>query len=151
MYGIYGKEEYLKYARESAAFYNTYFLDHEDGAVYFNVLANGLPYLLGTERKKGSHSMSAYHSVELAYLAATYTNLMNTKKPLTLYFKPQVNGFKDNVLRVQPDILPVGSVKLAQVWIDGKEWTRFDADKLTVQLPAVDYRPKVKVVIVPKD
>ena len=151
LYGIYGKEEYLKYARESAAFYNTYFLDHEDGAVYFNVLANGLPYLLGTERKKGSHSMSAYHSVELAYLAATYTNLMNTKKPLTLYFKPQVNGFKDNVLRVQPDILPVGSVKLAQVWIDGKEWTKFDADKLTVQLPAVDYRPKVKVVIVPKD
>ena len=151
MYGIYGKEEYLKYARESAAFYNTYFLDHEDGAVYFNVLANGLPYLLGTERKKGSHSMSAYHSVELAYLAATYTNLMNTKKPLTLYFKPQVNGFKDNILRVQPDILPVGSVKLTQVWIDGKEWTKFDADKLTVQLPAVDYRPKVKVVITPKD
>ena len=151
LYGIYGKEEYLKYARESAAFYNTYFLDHEDGAVYFNVLANGLPYLLGTERKKGSHSMSAYHSVELAYLAATYTNLMNTKKPLTLYFKPQVNGFKDNILRVQPDILPVGSMKLTQVWIDGKEWTKFDADKLTVQLPAVDYRPKVKVVITPKD
>ena len=151
LYGIYGKEEYLKYARESAAFYNTYFLDHEDGAVYFNVLANGLPYLLGTERKKGSHSMSAYHSVELAYLAATYTNLMNTKKPLTLYFKPMVNGFKDNVLRVQPDILPVGSVKLQEVWIDGREWKNFDADKLTVQLPAVEYRPKVKVVIVPKD
>ncbi len=151
LYGIYGKEEYLKYARESAAFYNTYFLDHEDGAVYFNVLANGLPYLLGTERKKGSHSMSAYHSVELAYLAATYTNLMNTKKPLTLYFKPQVNGFKDNVLRVQPDILPIGSVKLANVWIDDKEWKNFDADKLTIQLPAVDYRPKVKVVIIPKN
>lgn len=150
LYGIYGKEEYLKYARESAAFYNTYFLDHEDGAVYFNVLANGLPYLLGTERKKGSHSMSAYHSVELAYLAATYTNLMNTKKPLTLWFKPQVNGFKDNILRVQPDILPSGCVKIEQVWIDDKEWKNFDADKMTIQLPAVDYRPKVKVVVVPK-
>jgi len=150
LYGIYGKEEYLKYARESAAFYNTYFLDHEDGAVYFNVLANGLPYLLGTERKKGSHSMSAYHSVELAYLAATYTNLMNTKKPLTLWFKPQVNGFKDNILRVQPDILPAGSVKIEHVFIDGKEWKNFDAEKMTIQLPAVDYRPKVKVVVVPK-
>lgn len=150
LYGIYGKEEYLKYARESAAFYNTYFLDHEDGAVYFNVLANGLPYLLGTERKKGSHSMSAYHSVELAYLAATYTNLLNTKKPLTLYFKPQVNGFKDNILHVQPDILPIGSVKISKVWIDDKEWTRFNAENMTVQLPALDYRPKVKVVIEPK-
>lgn len=148
LYGIFGKEEYLKYARESAAFYNTYFLDHDDGAVYFNVLANGLPYLLGTERKKGSHSMSAYHSVELAYLAATYTNLLNTKKPLELYFKPQVNGFKDNILRVQPDILPVGSVKIAAVEIDGKSWSRFDADALTVQLPAVEYRPKVKVTVV---
>ncbi|MGM9689163.1 MAG: AGE family epimerase/isomerase [Alloprevotella sp.] len=150
LYGILGKEEYLKYARESAAFYNTYFLDHEDGAVYFNVLANGLPYLLGTERKKGSHSMSAYHSVELAYLAATYTNLLNTKKPLTLYFKPMINGFKDNVLRVQPDILPVGSVTISKVWIDGKEWKHFDAEKLTVQLPAVEYRPKVKVELTPK-
>jgi len=62
-----------------------------------------------------------------------------------------VNGFKDNVLRVQPDILPVGSVKLQEVWIDGREWKNFDADKLTIQLPAVEYRPKVKVVIVPKD
>jgi hypothetical protein len=151
LYGLFKDADYLKYARESAAFYNTYFLDHEDGAVYFNVLANGLPYLLGTERKKGSHSMSAYHSVELAYLAATYTNLLNTKKPLTLYFKPQVNGFKDNILRVQPDILPVGSIKIDKVWIDDKEWTKFDAEGLTVQLPAVDYRPKVKVVLVPKD
>ena len=89
--------------------------------------------------------------MELAYLAAAYTNLLNTKKPLTLYFKPQVNGFKDNILRVQPDILPVGSIKIEKVWIDDKEWTKFDADQLTVQLPAVDYRPKVKVVIVPKN
>ena len=115
------------------------------------MLANGLPYLLGTERKKGSHSMSAYHSVELAYLAATYTNLLNTKKPLTLWFKPMVNGFKDNVLRVQPDILPAGSVKIAEVWIDSKEWKNFDAEKMTVQLPALNYRPKVKVVVVPNN
>ena len=119
--------------------------------MYFNVLANGLPYLLGTERKKGSHSKSAYHSVELAYLAATYTNLLNTGKPLTLWFKPQVNGFKDRILRVQPDILPVGSVKIDKVWIGDKEWTRFDADKMTVELPAVEYRPKIKVVVVPKN
>ena len=52
---------------------------------------------------------------------------------------------------VQPDILPVGSIKIDKVWIDDKEWTKFDAEGLTVQLPAVDYRPKVKVVIVPKN
>lgn len=150
MYGIYKDETYLKYARESAAFYNTFFLDHEDGAVYFNVLNNGLPYLMGTERNKGSHSMSAYHSVELAYLAATYTNLMNTKKPMTFYFKPKVNGFTGGVLRVQPDILPVGSVKISEVYLDGKKWDKFDADNMTVQLPALNYRPKIKVIVEPK-
>jgi len=79
--GTLNKPEYLQLARESAAFYNAWFPDHDSGGVYFNVLANGLPYLLGNERMKGSHSMSGYHSFELCYLAATYTNLLITKQP----------------------------------------------------------------------
>lgn len=149
LYGVLKDEQYLKYARESASFYNTFFLDHDDGAVYFNVLNNGLPYLLGNERLKGSHSMSAYHSVELAYLSAVYTNFLNTKKPLTLYFKPNIGAFKDNVLRVEPDIMPKGSIKISEVWVDDKAWLHFDAMALTVKLPAVNYRPKIKVVLIP--
>jgi hypothetical protein len=149
LYGILKKEEYLRYARESAAFYNNYFLDHHDGAVYFNVLANGLPYALGTERQKGSHSMSAYHSVELAYLAQVYTNLLATGKPLDLYFKPVRGGFPDRVLRVSPDVLPAGSVKIAAVTVDGEPWTSFDAASLTVTLPEVSHRPTIKVTIDP--
>jgi mannose/cellobiose epimerase-like protein (N-acyl-D-glucosamine 2-epimerase family) len=150
MYGLLGDEEYLKLGRESTAFYNTYFLDHDDGAVYFNVLNNGIPYLLGTERLKGSHSMSGYHSIELAYLAAVYTNLLNTKKPLDMYFKPVVGGFEDNILRVSPDILPKGSIKITKVMIDGKEWDKYDADELTVELPDLDYRAKIKVTLTPQ-
>jgi mannose/cellobiose epimerase-like protein (N-acyl-D-glucosamine 2-epimerase family) len=149
LYGILKKEEHLRYARESAAFYNNYFLDHNDGAVYFNVLANGLPYALGTERHKGSHSMSGYHSIELAYLAQTYTNLLSTGKPLDLYFKPLPGGFPDGVLRVSPDILPAGSVRIAAVTVDGEPWTDFDAAGLTVTLPEVSGRPKIKVTIEP--
>jgi len=108
-----------------------------------------LPFLLGTERYKGSHSMSGYHSIELAYLAAVYTNLLNTKQPLDLFFKPLVNGFTDNTLRVSPDILPPGSVRIQEVWIDGNPWKNFDAEKLTVELPNLNYRPKVKVRVVP--
>ena len=149
LYGILKEPEYLRYARESTAFYNTYFLDHDDGAVYFNVLASGIPYLLGTERLKSSHSMSAYHSVELCYLAAVYTNLLNTRQPLELYFKPIIGGFPDGILRVQPDILPVGSLRISDVWIDNNPWKNFDAEKLTVTLPNVNYRPKIKVRLVP--
>jgi mannose/cellobiose epimerase-like protein (N-acyl-D-glucosamine 2-epimerase family) len=126
---------YLRLARQSEAFYNAFFPDHDNGGVYFNVLANGLPYLVGTERLKGSHSMSSYHSFELCYLAAVYSNLLITKQPMDLYFKPQVGGFKDNILRVQPDLLPPGSVRLEAVWINGVPHKDFDAEVMTVKLP----------------
>lgn len=149
MHGTTGNPKYLKLARESSAFYNAWFLDTEAGGVYFNVLSNGLPYLLGTERTKGSHSMGAYHSCELAYLAAIYTNLLITKKPMDFHFAPKPDGFKDNILRVQPDILPKGSIKITAVTIDGKPYSQFDAAKLTVTLPASSTQLKVKVTIAP--
>ncbi|MGD0338950.1 MAG: AGE family epimerase/isomerase [Bacteroidota bacterium] len=149
LYGVLKDQEYLRLARESSSFYNTFFLDHDDGSVYFNVLNNGLPYLMGNERLKGSHSMSGYHSIELCYLAQVYTNFLNTKQPLDLYFKPMTNGFGNDVLRVQPDILPPGIVRISEVWIDGNPWTKFNADNLSVELPNLTYRPKIKVRLVP--
>ncbi|WP_017293575.1 hypothetical protein [Geminocystis herdmanii] len=143
-------QEYHRLARESAAFYNAWFLDLEDGGVYFNVLANGIPYLAGgNERGKGSHSMSGYHSFELCYLAAVYTNLLVTKQPMDFYFKPIPGGFEDDILRVSPDILPVGSIKIGKVEIDGEPYSDFDAEALTIKLPKTDTRVKVKVTIVP--
>jgi mannose/cellobiose epimerase-like protein (N-acyl-D-glucosamine 2-epimerase family) len=149
LHGILGDAEYLKLARESAAFYNAFFLDHDDGAVYFNVLANGLPYLMGTERFKGSHSMSGYHSTELCYLATVYTNLLITKQPLDLYFKPLPGAFKDNLLRVSPDILPPGSIRIEEVWVDDESYANFDATGLTVKLPDTKEQVRVKVRITP--
>ncbi|OGT03043.1 MAG: N-acyl-D-glucosamine 2-epimerase [Gallionellales bacterium RIFCSPLOWO2_12_FULL_59_22] len=141
--------EYLKYARESAAFYNAFFLDHEAGGVYFNVFNNGMPYLLGTERDKGSHSMSGYHSFELCYLASVYTNLMIAKQPMDFHFKPKPGGFKDNILRVSPDILPKGSIKIESVTVNGEDYTDFDAEGLTVKIPSSQEAVKIKVRIVP--
>ncbi len=149
LYGILKDPEYLRYARESAAFYNSFFLDHDDGAVYFNVLNNGIPFLLGTERLKGSHSMSAYHSVELAYLATVYANLLYTKQPMELYFKPFPHGFPGDILRVSPDILPPGSVRISDVRVDDKIWKDFDAEKLTVDLSSLNHRAKIKVCLEP--
>ncbi len=127
---------YLRLARESEAFYNAFFPDHDNGGIYFNVMANGFPYLVGTERLKGSHSMSSYHSFELGYLAAVYSNLLVTKQPMDFYFKPRPGVLKDNILRVQPDILPPGSVRLEAVWINGDPYKDFDAEAMTVKLPA---------------
>ncbi|MFS8097919.1 AGE family epimerase/isomerase [Lentzea alba] len=141
--GMTGDAEFLRHARESAAFYNAFFLDHDEGGVYFMVLADGTPYLLGTERLKGSHSMSMYHAAELCFLAETYDRLLIRRDSLDLWFRPQPDGFAGRVLRVAPDALPPGSVRLQSVEIDDRPWDRFDAAALTVQLP--DSRSPVRV------
>jgi hypothetical protein len=93
--------------------------------------------------------MSGYHSTELCYLSAVYTNLLINKVPMHFYFKPKPGGFKDNILRVSPDILPRGSVRLTAVEIDGKPYDTFNADELFVTLPVSDRDLKVKVTITP--
>lgn len=149
--GVLQKPEYRKIARESAAFYNAWFLDTQSGGVYFNVLANGLPFALGTERGKGSHSMAGYHSFELAYLAAVYTNLLVTKQPMDFYFCPTAGNLPNDTLRVSPDILPAGSVRIGKVWVNGKEHRDFNADALTVKLPSTGGKLKVRVQLVPAE
>ncbi|MDD3740716.1 MAG: AGE family epimerase/isomerase [Bacteroidales bacterium] len=150
LHGIMKNEDYHKYASECATFYNAFFLDNDDGGVYFNTLANGLPYLLGNERFKGSHSMSGYHSMELCFLSATYINLLITKQPLFLYFKPLPKAFKDNILRVSPDILPENSIFIEECFINDELYTDFDANKLIVNLPETDKQIRVKVKISPR-
>jgi anti-anti-sigma regulatory factor len=54
---------------------------------------------------------------------------------MDFYFKPQPGAFRDNVLRVQPDILPPGSVRLEAVWINGEHYADFDAEAMTINLP----------------
>ncbi|MDT3401530.1 AGE family epimerase/isomerase [Mucilaginibacter terrae] len=150
MHGILKDDEYLRHAREVASFYSAFFLDTDDGGVYFNTLANGLPYLVGNERFKGSHSMSGYHSMELCYLSATYINLLIKKEPMFMYFKPYINSFKDNILRVSPDILPEGSIYIEAVFIDNEPYENFDANGLFVNLPQTDKQVRVKVKLTPK-
>lgn len=150
LHGLLPDSEYHRLARESAAFYNAFFLDHDDGAVYFNVLANGIPFLMGTERFKGSHSMSGYHSTELCFLSQTYLNLLITKQPLDLYFKPQPGAFPGNTLRVAPDILPPGRVLLTDVWINDEPYKKYDAKAMTVSLPDAKESVRVKVRLTPQ-
>ena len=145
LHGMTGEPEFLDEARRAEAFYNAFFLDHDEGAVYFNVAAGGLPYLLGTERLKGSHSMSMYHSSELCYLAAVYNNLLIAGNPMDFYFRPDPAGLVDGLLRVSPDLLPPGRVRIAEVEIDGRSHSDYDADALTVRVPRGDRPVKVRV------
>ncbi|PRX97094.1 AGE family epimerase/isomerase [Allonocardiopsis opalescens] len=144
-----GDGEFLRHAREAAAFYNAYFLDHDEGGVFFNVLADGTPYLVGNERFKGSHSMSMYHTAELCFLATVYERLLIDAEPLTLHFKPRPDGFADRTLRVAPDALPAGRVRLEWVEIDGRPYSAFDAAALTVKLPDSEHAVTVRAHLAP--
>ena len=146
--GVFGKPEYTKQAREGAAFYNACMLDTGAGGVYFNVLANGIPYELGGERSKGSHSMAMYHSAELAFLSAVYGNLLRHNEPMDLFFQPEPGAF-GGVLRVSPDLLPPKSVRIMQVWVNGQEHHDFDQLGLTVTLPNDGKIQTVRVRMVP--
>jgi len=146
--GIAGKPEYAKQARESAAFYNAWMLDTGVGGVYFNVLADGMPYALGGERSKGSHSMAMYHSAELAFLAAVYGNLLTLNQPMDFYFRPQAGAFGGQ-LRIAPDLLPPRSTKIVQVWVNGHEHRDFDPIGLTVRLPRSPDPQLVRVRLAP--
>ncbi|WP_449064137.1 AGE family epimerase/isomerase [Planomonospora algeriensis] len=148
--GTTGEESFLDEARAAESFYNAFFLDHDEGAVYFNVLASGMPYLLGTERLKGSHSMSMYHSAELCFLAAVYNNLLINGNPMDFYFKPDPADLPERTLRVSPDLLPPGSVRIDQVEVAGEPHADFDAEALTVRLGERQGRVKVRVRLVPQ-
>jgi len=80
---------------------------------------------------------------------SVYTNLLITRQPMDFYFKPHPDGFKDRILRVSPDILPPGSIKIETVWVNDQPYTDFDAAALTVKLPESKESVRVKVRIAP--
>jgi hypothetical protein len=120
--------------------------------VYFNVLADGIPYLMGNERLKGSHSMSLCHAAELCYFATIYQKLLIRKEPLTLWFRPRRDGFsRDRMLRVAPDAFPPRRVQLDWVEIDGRPYAAFDRMTMTVKLPESNSPLTVQAHLVPVD
>jgi hypothetical protein len=78
-----------------------------------------------------------------------YTNLLITKQPMAFHFKPQPGGFKHNTLRVSPDILPPGSIRIAAVEADGAPYSAFDSERLTVKIPDSKEAVRLKVTVAP--
>jgi hypothetical protein len=93
--------------------------------------------------------MSMCHAAELCYLATVYERLLLNKEPLTLWFKPRPDGFSDRTLRVAPDALPPGQVRLDWVEVDGRSYPAFDPVAMTVKLPDSDKALSVRVQLSP--
>lgn len=139
----------LALARETAAFYNLWFLDHDEGAVHASVHASGIPHVRGRDRLKAAHWISGYHAFELCYLAHVYLRLLVQRAPIELHFRPVPRDAGGGLLRVAPDLLPAGRVRLAAVWIDGVPHAGFDPAALTVRLPPRTRPVHVRVRLAP--
>lgn len=143
-----GKAVYMDTARRGTAFYLQAFLDRDDGGVYFDVQADGIPYLKGDRTDKGSHSKSGYHSLELAYFGHLYTNLLVRKRPVALHFRPSASSLP-RTFQVQPITFPTGSVTISGVEINGQKSESFDPEQWSVDLPASDRPLDMQVTLSP--
>jgi anti-anti-sigma factor len=68
---------------------------------------------------------------------------------MDLWFSPIPGDLPENILRVSPDILPPGSIRIGSVEVDGAPYADFDADGLTVKVPEGKKRVKIRVRVVP--
>ena len=68
---------------------------------------------------------------------------------MELFFKPKPGAFPDGKLRVAPDLLPKGSIRIESVTVNGENYTEFDAEALTVTLPESREPVAVRVCVAP--
>ena len=141
------KESYLNLARESIAFWNLAFLDHDYGETYFDVLDNGYAFLYEDRGSKGSHSKSGYHSMELNYLTHIYYHSLVLKdKLITLHFSLSENR-TINVLNVLPDYLPKESLEILSVMVNGQTHMDIDRENFQVRLHDKHKGENIEVVV----
>ncbi len=133
------KKDYLQLARETASFWNLFFLDLDNKGIFFRVNDSGMPVTEGSYGNKGGHSISGYHAFELNYLAHIYISCYVTKKPFCLYFKPDKNC-RQRSINVLPDFVNANSLEVSRVSIDGSERTTLDPDNFRLELGEQEFQ-----------
>ncbi|MBW4537444.1 MAG: hypothetical protein KME09_26255 [Pleurocapsa minor HA4230-MV1] len=133
------KQEYLRLAQETAAFWNLFFLDQDSKGIFFRVTESGMPVIEGGYGNKGGHAISGYHAFELNYLAHIYISSYVTKQPFCLYFKPNKNC-RQRSLNVLPDFVRPNTLQVNRINIDGGERDSFDPDNFRITLSEKEFQ-----------
>lgn len=121
LHGCTGSSEYLELAREACAFWNLYFLDHDNRGIFFRVTENGLPYMLGNYINKGGHAIAGYHSFELNYLAHIYIRTYLSRggeNNFCLYFRPDPKC-QQRTINVLPDFVTPKRLRIKGISVNG--------------------------------
>jgi mannose/cellobiose epimerase-like protein (N-acyl-D-glucosamine 2-epimerase family) len=163
LHGVTHNPDHLQHARAMMAFWNTYFLDHDNRGVFFRTTDMGMPVITGTYGQKASHAVAGYHSFELNYLAHTYICLYvrpegRVQTPegtsafpvvdqnFCLFFRVEADC-PHRSLNVLPDFVPPGSVEIASVVVGGvpREPEEFEKDKFQITLSDDDLDKQIMV------
>ncbi|MDX2084747.1 MAG: N-acyl-D-glucosamine 2-epimerase [Candidatus Melainabacteria bacterium] len=147
-----GNETYRRLGRELMAFWNLFFLDHDNQGVYFRVTDIGKPEIQGSYSQKAGHAIAGYHSFELNYLAHIYIRtyvLPEENDNFCLFFRPRPAKGQTSI-NVLPDFIKPGDVEIAEVRINGIIQRYFDAAGFQVPISPEDYDADVVVEFRPK-
>jgi mannose/cellobiose epimerase-like protein (N-acyl-D-glucosamine 2-epimerase family) len=116
------KGDFLKLARFCSAFWNLFFIDHDNRKIFFRTTESGEPVVEGQYGIQGGHAIAGYHAFELNYLAHLYIRTFvdcgeGCDDSFVLYYRPQQNsGIK--TLNVMPDFFRPGDLKIINVRIN---------------------------------
>jgi hypothetical protein len=166
VHGTTRDRKYLNLAREMMAFWNLFFLDHDNRGVFFRTTADGIPVIQGAYSQKAGHAVAGYHSFELNYLAHTYictyvrphgevrTMTGETVFPVVdpnfcLFFRPD-SGSRHRTINVLPDFLPPGSVEIDSITVNGVKRTSFSRDNFQIELEPEELGSQIIVEFCPK-
>jgi mannose/cellobiose epimerase-like protein (N-acyl-D-glucosamine 2-epimerase family) len=153
LHGYTRDEEYLKLARETAAFWNLFFLDHDNGGIFFRVTDGGLPYIQGSYGNKEGHS-TGYHAFELNFLAHIYIRAYVLKEPgcddsFCLYFKPdKQSGLRS--INVLPDFFKPGDIEVAGISVNGVKRPVVAPNNFQIPLSESELGSEVVVTLCPR-
>lgn len=141
------RQEYLRLARETEAFWNLFFLDPDTKGIFFRVTDIGMPVIEGEFGNKGGHSISGYHAFELNYLTHIYTSAYVTKQPFCMYFKPNANS-RQHSINVLPDFFKPNVLEIKHVCVDGIERTTIDPDNFRIEMSENEFQASSNLEIV---
>lgn len=137
LHGATGEGRYLALAREMAAFWNIFFLDHDNRGIFFRVTDIGSPVIEGTYSQKGGHSVAGYHSFELNYLAHIYMRSFVKTSPgndnFCLNFCLDAESRRTSI-NVLPDFFAPDTIEIASITVNGVPRASFARDNFQVEL-----------------
>lgn len=149
LYGCTGDDMFLDLGRESVAFWNLFFLDHDNRGIFFRVTDSGLPYIQGNYANKAGHAIAGYHMFELNFLAHIYQRsyvsyAAGEDDTFCIHFLPSTDSSR-RWLNVLPDCFAPGALEMTAVYIDGESTTEFDADKFQIPLKTEQLGSRIRV------